>query len=349
VVIYATVPGFYAEVERAADPSLAERPVIVGGDPRKHGLVQSASEDAAAAGVVVAMPMRDALARCPHARVRKTNMKSYRAVDGRLRACFRQETERMEPQGKGAAFLDVSGGDDRPEDVGARLRERVSATLSLPLRIGIGPVRFVAKLAAEESGPTGLLCVRPGELRRFLDPLPVTKLPGVGPRTEETLLALGATNVADLLKVGRDRLEEQLGNHGRAIHTLAQGIDSATVRAAPHPRTLSHEITLTTPEVDRSVLEARLGELASDVERSLARERLAAKRVVLKVRYADLGTTTRSRTERHALTGAAELLPLAADLLARTQAGSRPIRGLGLAVSTLITRRRDDRQLDLFS
>jgi DNA polymerase-4 len=348
VVIYAIVPGFYAEVERAADPKLAGRPVIVGGDPRKHGTVQSASEDALAAGVTLAMPMREALERCPHARVLKTNMKTYRAVAGRLRACFRQETERMEPAGLDAAFLDVSGGDDPPEQVAERLRERVAATLSLPLRVGIGPVRFVAKLAAEEAGAHGVLCVRPAELRRFLDPLPVTKLPGVGPRTEETLLALGATNVAHLLKLGRERLEEQLGNHGRAIHALAQGIDSAHVRAAPHPRTVSHEVTLAALEVDRAALEARLAELAGLVENSLAQERLAAKRVVLKVRYADNDATTRSRTERHALTRASELLPLAADLLARTQAGTRPIRGLGLAVSTLVTRRRDDRQLDLF-
>jgi len=348
VVIYAVVPGFYAAVERAADPSLAARPVIVGGDPRKHGLVQAATEDAVAAGVAVAMPVREALERCPHARALKTNMKLYRAESGRLRACFRQETERVEPAGYGAAFLDVSGSDDPPERIAERLRERVEDALSLPLRVGVGPVRFVAKLAAEEADDSGLLCVRPSALRRFLDPLPVTKLPGVGPRTAEALAVLGATNVAHVLKLGRDRLEEALGNHGRAVHALAQGIDRATVRAAAQPRTVSHEVTLLAPEIDRASLEARLAELAALVEQSLAHERLAAKRVVLKVRYADNETTTRSRTERQAVAQAADLLPLALDLLSRTEAGSRPIRGLGLTASSLVARRRDDRQLDLF-
>lgn len=343
------VRGFYAEVERAADPRLRNRPVIVGGDPRKHGLVQSASEDALAAGVLVDMPMLEALEHCPHARVRKTNMKAYREVAGRLRACFRQETEKVEPAGLDAAYLDASGSEAALDGIARRLRERVASTLALPLRVGIAPVRFVAKLAAEESDRAGVLCVRPGELRRFLDPLPAGKLPGVGPRTQETLAALGAASVADVLRLGRERLEEQLGNHGRAIFALAQGIDGSGVRAAPHPRTVSHEVTLAAPEVDRSALEARLAELAGHVEATLARERLAAKRLVLKVRYADHEETTRSRTEKHSLARAPELLALAADLLARTQAGTRPIRGLGLAVSTLVQKRRDDRQLDLFT
>ena len=121
------------------------------------------------------------------------------------------------------------------------------------------------------------------------------------------------------------------------------------MRPAPHPRTVSHEVTLPRHEVDRAALETKLGELAGHVEATLARERLAAKRLVLKVRYADDEETTRSRTEKHALARAPELLALAADLLARTQAGTRPIRGLGLAVSTLVQTRRDDRQLDLFA
>jgi len=342
------VRGFYAEVERAADPRLRERPVIVGGDPRKHGTVQSASDDALAAGVVAEMPMREALERCPHARVLRTNMKAYREVAGRLRAIFRQETDRVEPAERGAAYLEASG--DEPVDVIARrLQERVAGTLGLPLRVGAGPVRFVARLAAEEAGSDGVLCVRPNEVRRFLDPLPVAKLPGAGRRTTESLAELGASTVADVLKLGRDKLEERLGNHGRAIHALAQGIDRATVRAAPHPRTVSHEITLPIPEVDRTALEARLAELASHVEATLARERLAAKRLVLKVRYADREQQTRTRTERHSVARAPELLALAADLLTRTDAGSRPIRGLGLAATTLVQQRRDDRQLDLFT
>jgi len=349
VLIYATVPGFYAEVERSRDPSLRGRPVIVGGDPRKRGLVQSASEDAAALGVVAGMPVLEALERCPQARVRKTDMRFYREATAQLRSCFRLATEKVEPAGLDAAYLDATGGDEAPEAIALRLREAVARELGLPLRLGIAPVRFLAKLAAEQSGEDGLLSVRPGDVRRFLDPLSVEHLPGVGPRTRETLLGLGAACVADLLKLGQARLEEALGNHGRAIYALAQGADESRVRPAPHPRTVSHESTLATPEIDRGALAARLAELAGSVEATLARERLAAKRLVLKVRYVDHEETTRSRTVTHPLARAAELLALAADLLGRTQAGTRPIRGLGLVASSLVRARRDERQLDLFA
>jgi DNA polymerase-4 len=349
VLIYATVPGFYAEAERSRDPSLRGRPVIVGGDPRKRGVVQSASEDALAAGVAPGMLVIEALERCPQARLRKTDMRRYREVTGQLRSCFRLATEKVEPAGLDAAYLDIAGADEAPERIAERLRETVARELGLPLRVGIAPVRFLARLAAEQSGPGGVLCVRAGEVRRFLDPLPLERLPGVGPRTRETLLSLGAACVADLLKLGRARLEEALGNHGRAIYALAQGADESRVRPAPHPRTVSHESTLATPEIDRGALEARLAELAANVEATLARERLAAKRLVLRVRYVDHEETTRSRTVKHPLAQAAELTALAADLLARTQAGARPIRGLGLAASSLVRARRDERQLDLFA
>lgn len=349
MLLYATVPGFYAEVERSREPALRDRPLIVGGDPRKRGVVQSASEDALGLGVAIGMPVIEALDRCPRARVRKTDMPRYREVAARLRSCFRLATEKIEPAGLDAAYLDVAGSDEGPEEIALRLRERVGEELGLPLRLGIGPVRFLAKLAAERGGPDAVLCVRPGEVRRFLDPLPVECLPGVGPRTRETLLGLGATCVGDLLSLGQPCLEEALGNHGRAIFALAQGADESRLRPAPHPRTVSHESTLAGPEIDRGALEGRLAELAGQVEATLARERLAAKRLVLKVRYADHEETTRSRTVTHPLVGAPELLALAADLLARTQAGARPIRGLGLAASGLVRVRRDDRQLDLFA
>jgi DNA polymerase-4 len=152
VLIYATVPGFYAEVERSREPSLRGRPVIVGGDPRKRGLVQSASEDALAAGVAVGMPVLEALERCPQARLCKTDMRSYREVTAELRSCFCLALYMVAPAVLDAAYLDVAGADEAPEALAARLRETVARELGLPLRLGLAPVRFLAKLAAEACG-----------------------------------------------------------------------------------------------------------------------------------------------------------------------------------------------------
>jgi len=348
MLLYAEVPGFYAEVERAADPALQERPVIVGGDPRKRGAVQSATPDARAAGVCEGMPMLEALARCPRARAVVTNMRRYREAGAELRSQFRRATDRVEPAGTAAAYLDVSARPEPPLAVAELLRSAVRDALSLPLRVGISSVKFLAKLAAESIETEGVFQIAAADVRSFLEPLPVGRLPGVGPKTEATLAELGVQTAGDLARQGRASLEERLGNHGLVILSYAQGRDPAALRAAPHPRSVSQEATFAAPETDRIALEERLAGLAARVEEALAREHLAAKRVVVKIRYADDELTTRSRKVLHAMVSARDLLAQATPLLDRTQAGTRPVRGLGLIATELARGRREDRQLDLF-
>jgi DNA polymerase-4 len=348
MLLYAEVPGFYAEFERVSDPALAGRPVIVGGDPRKRGTVQAATAEARTLGVREGMPMLEALERCPRARVVVTNMRRYREASAELRSQFRRATDRVEPFGAAAAFLDVSACAEPAERVAAQLCEAVRNELGLPLRVGVSSIKFLAKLASESIETEGVFVIEPNGVRSFLEPLPVARLPGVGPKTEATLAELGAHTAGDLAKLERSLLEERLGNHGLTILSYAQGQDPAPLRAAPHPRSVSQEATFALPEIDRLALEERLAGLAARVEEALARERLAARRVVVKVRYADGELVTRSLTGVHAISSARELLAQAAPLLGRTQAGSRAVRGLGLVASELVRSPRDDRQLDLF-
>jgi DNA polymerase-4 len=154
--------------------------------------------------------------------------------------------------------------------------------------------------------------------------------------------------VGEVAALGREVLEEHLGNHGLAILGYAQGRDESRLRAAPHPRSLSQESTLDSDELDLPVIRERIEELAQRLEGGLALERLAAKRVTLKLRYADQEQTTRSCTLVRPVAASRDLAALAADLLGRTQAGIRPVRLVGLAVASLIRSRREDRQLDLF-
>ena len=349
MLAYAYVPGFYAEIERRRSPDLAERPVIVGGDPRKRGTVQAATADAVAAGVREGMSMVEALGHCPRARALRTDMKHYRAVDGNLRARFRAETDRVEGAGLGAGYLDLAGHDDPPARVAAALQGAVEEDLGLPLRMGIAPLKFVSRLAAQAADNSGIMVVETGQLRAFLDPLPVARLPGVGPRTAATFLEMDVRTVADLVAIGRPQVEERLGNHGLAAYDFASGRDPGRVRAAPHSRSLSLESTLASGELDRGVLEERLNELATGLEAALAREKLGARRVVLKVRYWDEPQPmTRSCTVNRPLTRAEGIREQVLDLLDRTHAGSREIRGVGISLQSLVRARRDDRQLELF-
>ncbi len=348
-ILYVEVPCFYAMVELANDPELANRPVIVGGDPRKRGLVQAASPEALEAGVEPEMPMLEALQLCPRARARRTDMALYREASRRLFACLRRGFERLESFGLGAAYFELGGAGEAPEAIAARLRAQVAEELGLRLRAGIASGKFVARLAAEESGPAGVHRVAAGGEAAFLSPLPVTRLEGVGRKTAATLVTLGAHTIGDVVALGRERLEDAFGTHGLRIFALANAADDAPVRAARHPQSLSREVTVRGEALDREVLEEHLQDLARHLEAELQQQGLCAARVALKVRYVDQSTHTPSQALSAPATAAAELQGVALRLLERTQAGSRPVRVLGIQLSKLAPAAETHRQLDLFS
>jgi DNA polymerase-4 len=347
-VLFAEVPCFYATVEIAQDPALGGRPLIVGGDPRKRGVVQSASPEALRAGVEPEMPVIEALRLCPTARTLRTNIRLYREVSRRLLACLRPEAGRLEPFGLGGAFLEASSPAADPEALAERLRARVREELSLPLRVGIATGKFLARLAAEESGDRGVLSIAPGAEQEFLRPLPLTRLEGVGRKTAAALAELGARTIGDVAALGRERLEEAFGTHGLRIFALATAVDDAPVRAARHPQRLTRELTVRGEAGDRGVLAEHLSDLAREIAEDLRRQALAAGQVALKLRYADQVTSTRSQALGAATAAAGEIQAVAARLLDQTQAGSRPVRTIGIQLSRLSPAGEADRQLDLF-
>jgi DNA polymerase-4 len=347
-VLFAEVPGFYAAIERVEDPALTSRPVIVGGDPRKRGRVQAATLDAIEAGVRVEMPMLEALQRCPGARAIRTNMRHYREVGRELIATLRGVYPHLEKFGLGGAYADLSGVKPLPDEVAASMREAVSATLGLPLRVGLASGKFLARLAAEETGEAGVYRIPEAEESAFLAALEVGRLDGVGEKTAAKLAELGAHCIGDVVGLGRDRLQEVFGPHGLRIYGLANGEDAEPVRAARHSQSVSREATLRDTPSDVSVLSEQLATLAQQLEEELSRQHLAAGRVALKVRYADQGTVTRSETLGAPTAEAARLHAAALRLIARTQAEARPVRGVGLQLTSLSPSSEGDRQLDLF-
>lgn len=348
-LVYAEVPGFYAAAERAADAALAERPVIVGGDPRKRGLVQAATVDAIAAGVREGMPVVEALERCPRARALRTRMAFYREVAVRLRASLRRVVTALEPHGVEAVFADVTERPEPAEVLARALREAARADLRLPLRVGIAPVRMLAMLAAAESGPDGIRRVLPGEESAFLAPLAVARLPFIGPNAELRLAQAGARTVGEALALGEAALEERIGNRARELADLAGGRGDSRVRAERAPSSVGQEVTLDAPVRSAARVREELGRLASSLEVLLRAQGLAARHITLKLRYDEARTVTRSQTLRRGLAQRHEIEAAAADLLARTDAADRPVRLVGVVLGRLARSRRDVRQLDLFA
>jgi DNA polymerase-4 len=346
-ILFAEVPGFYAAVERAEDPALASRPVIVGGDPRKKGRVQAATPDAIAAGVAIDMPVIEALRLCPQARAVRTHMARYREVSRTLMAAMRGVLSRVEAFGMAGAYADVSTPDDG-EALAAALRDRVRERLGLPVRVGIASAKYLARLAAQDLPEEGVRRVPAGGEDAFLAPLPVTRLDGVGSKTAARLAELGAHTIGEVRALGRERLQEVFGSHGLRIYGYASGTDAEPVRVVSHPRSLSRESTVRAESRDHAVLVEQLASLAQQLELDLSRQGLAAGKVTLKLRFADQGTTTRTQTLRDPLQAAPVLLEAAQDLLARTPAGAREVRGVGLQLAALVPAEEGGRQLGLF-
>lgn len=346
-ILFAEVPCFYAAVERGRAPAQADRPVIVGGDPRKRGAVLAASPEALVAGVVLDMPVVEALHLCPQARAVRTDMALYREVSRRLFVCLRRVIQGIETFGMAGAYVEATGARDTIS-LARELCGRVRAELDLPMRVGIGSGKFLARLAAEEAGAEGVRQIAPGSETDFLRPLSASRLDGVGRKTAATLAEHGADTIGGVLSLGVDRLEEAFGSHGRRIFALASGRDDAPVRASGSPQSLSREVTIPGAGADRPVIREHMLDLARQLEGELARQTLMAGRVALKVRYADRGTQTRSQVLSAPLRWAPELHEVALRLLERTQVDSRPVRGLGLQLGKLVTPDQADRQLELF-
>lgn len=349
LILYIEVPDFYAEVERRRAPGLSGRPVLVGGDPAKRGKVQSASVEARARGVTNDMSMSEALALCPEAMRLPTDMPCYRQAQGEFDVCIRRIVDALEPTGYGAAYLDGPGPTGTAVERGDQLVAAVRSDLGLPLRVGIGPSKLVARLAAEAPGDTPVRCVAVHEVEAFLAPQPVSCLPRVGKKAERRLAELGVSTIGGVATLGPEVLERELGPRGQLIVALARGDDPTPVRAVGHPRSLSRGETLPAAAAGFIERSACLERLAGALGHALQRQGLRARRLALRVRFTDQSATTRSETLGEAVDMASAIYQQAMLLLERAMRGDAQVHSLGLTVAGLVAAGRADPQLELFA
>ncbi len=332
MIVFILVPGLYAAVEQADDPALRGRPVIVGGDPGKRGVVTGASREARAAGVDEGMETRRALELCPDAAFRKTRLKRYREVVAELREILRADSERLEELGLDGTFLELPASADALGRA-AELCVRVQAELGIAAVSGIGPTRFVAVLAARNAGPGGIRRVDEAEVASFLGRFPVTEIWGLGPATARRLAEHGIHRIDELRALTLERLAELAGPRAASFLEYARGADRGQLAPKPRARTLSQEQTLDEPSVELRALAEAIEALAERLSIALARERRAARTITLVVSYLDGTRASRTLTLDAATGESRALAETALSLLARTHAGVRPVRRLRLALA----------------
>jgi len=331
--------SFYASVHIRDDPSLLGKPVVIGGDPSRRGVIAAASYEARRFGVHSAMPSSQAQRLCPEAVFIPPDFARYRQESSRIFAIFRDFTPVIQTVALDEAYLDVSDAwtpFGSATGVARAIRDRVREEIGLTVSVGVGPNRLVAKIASDYGKPDGLVVVPPVRVRQFLDPLPVRRLPGVGPATEKILARMKIETIAQLRGASGSRLVERLGRNGERLHRFACGIDLRPVRVHQPRKSLSVECTYAEDVSVLTAMEERLAEMAVRVADGLQSRDLSACTITIKVRFDDFTTVTRSLTLEGPTRSADKIRDVALQLLRRTEADRRAVRLLGVGAASLV-------------
>jgi DNA polymerase-4 len=317
-IVHADLDAFYASVEQLDNPELRGRPTVVGGPPEARGVVMAASYEARRFGIRSAMPMSRALRLCREAARVPPRFDRYSEVSREVMAIFREVTRVVEPLSLDEAFLDATeqvhsyGG---LEKLGRYLKSTVKERTRLTLSVGIGANKLVAKIASDMEKPDGLVIVPSGTEARFLAPLNVRALWGVGPKTEAVLNAAGFRTAGQLASETPERLEELFGSRGLWFHAMARGFDDSPVATEHERKSVGAETTFPRDLTDGPELRSELERLAQSVSRRLAKSGAQGRTIVLKLRYANFRTITRQTSRPLPTDDADEIASAAASLL----------------------------------
>lgn len=343
---------FYAAVHMRDDPSLRGKPVVIGGRPESRGVVAAASYEARAFGIRSAMPSSQARRRCAQAIFLRPDFDRYRQESARIFKILGRFTDVLQPVSIDEAYLDVTaslGSWGSATGVARAIRNEVQETTGLTVSVGVGPNRLVAKIASDYKKPDGLTVVPPGRVEEFLMPLSIRKLQGVGPATEKRLQdAFGIRTIADLRRVPQASLVDRLGRYGVQLYRFARGEDDRSVVTESVRKSYSSERTYSEDLADPQEIENEITRQAEQVAAGMAKRELVGSTVVVKVRYENFETVTRSFTLTAPSNDPQRIAATAFMLLGRTEAHSRPVRLLGVGVSKLVVAgAKEPIQLDL--
>ncbi len=331
--------AFFVSVELLYRPELRGQPVIVGAPGDQRGVVAAASYEARQFGIHSAMPSRTAKRLCPQAIFLPPRSELYEEWSGKVRKILERFTPVVQMVSIDEAYLDLTGTErlhGKAWQAAQKIQQAINDETQLPCSIGVARTYLVAKVASDLAKPRGLLWVPPGTEAAFLAPLPVRRIPGIGPVTEKALAALGIKTVGELARVERARLEKDFGRWGEALYRKARGEDSDLWFVDEEQKSISHERTFDHDVADREKLEAALSHLAQLVAGRLRAEKLYARTITLKLRYANFQTLTRAQTLPEATDLDRAIFDTARKLFARHGKAGRAVRLLGIAASNLV-------------
>lgn len=339
MILHADMDAFYASIEERDCPELVGKPVIVGGEPEKRGVVSAANYVARRYGIHSAMAAVTARRLCPQGIFLPPRIGYYVEVSSQIREIFERFTPLVEPLSLDEAFLDVTGSEHlfgTAVEIAKELKEMIRREIRLVVSVGVAPNKFLAKIASDLKKPDALVVVEPDKVQEFLDPLPVGRLWGVGKQSGKAFERLGIATIGQLRQYPIDILQSRFGVNGEHLWKLSHGIDDRHVVPERDAKSISHETTFERDINDMEVLRAWLLEMTEQVGWRLRKHGLRGRTVHLKVRFADFSIITRSQTLPDPTDITQELSLAALEMLSRRMpSGHLPVRLIGMGVSGL--------------
>lgn len=340
--------AFFASVEQLHHPEWKGKPVIVGADPKQgkgRGVVSTASYEARKFGIHSAMPISKAYRLCPQGIYVVPHGNLYSDYSKRIIEILYHFTPAIEVIGIDEAFLDVSGSVhlfESMENLAKEIKKQIRGQTGLTASLGIAPNKSVAKIASDFQKPNGLTIVPADKIQSFLDPLPITKLFGVGKKTYEALQKLGIYTVKDLRNYPDSYLESKYGEAGTHLYRMARGVDNRDVQIHEEIKSISNETTFETDQVDSDVLLNTLLHLSAKVSQRLRKRKLKGKTIQFKIRFDDFTTFTRRKTLANYTHLTDDIYEIGKKMLEefhpiQSHSGSeRPVRLIGIGISHLV-------------
>jgi DNA polymerase-4 len=348
-IFHIDLDAFFASVEQALNTKLKGKPVIVGGDPERRGVVASASYEARPFGIHAGMPLSKARRLCPQAIFIRSHFSLYKDASAKFMKILGDFSPHIEPLGFDEAYLDVTGCEEpygSLQKLALAIKERINEELKLTASVGIATCKVVAKIASDLCKPDGLLEIAPGDEQAFLNPLPIDKLPGVGKKTEQALKEIGVTTIGELASLPLDTIKRQFGSTGAVIHCYARGIDDREVEAPGEAKSISQQLTFARDTLNRNFLEASLHNLCQEVCQELRSQNKKARCVAIRLRYADFKTITRQVNLKEASDVTQVIFTTSQHLLSKALAQQeKPVRLIGIRISSLFS---EGKQLSMF-
>ena len=335
-ILHLDMDAFFVSVELLARPELRGKPVVVGGRPDQRGVVSAASYEARKYGIHSAMPLRTAGKLCPHAVFLDGHHEKYAEWSDRVAAILARFSPIVEMVSIDEAYLDLAGTErlhGPPLAAADKLLRTVTRETALPCSGGLATTRLVAKVASDQAKPRGLVWVAPGMEARFLAPLPIRKIPGIGEVTERALRSLGIETVEQLANHSQENLEKVFGQWGTALHRKARGGDAYEFLIDAEPKSISHNHTFAEDIADTAEMETMLSHLSQKTCKRLREAGLYTRTLTLTIRYAGFQTYTRSKTLTEPVHLDADIYCIFLDLFRANRDPKRKVRLLGTALS----------------